>query len=363
MNPRIPERVSLVTQTVAALRDAMAAGAWGEVLPGEIALCEELRISRVTLRAALQQLGREGWFHSGRGRRRQILRRPPATAGLPANSSVVMLSPIPRHTMPAGVILQLVALREGLESFRFKLEVVTSAAAYSRRPDRALDALHREHRPACTLLYLSTAAMQRWFRDRNVPCLVSGTCHPNVDLPSIDIDYAAVCHHAVGRLYSAGRSRLALVMPESDQAGNLESGRGFMAGGLQLGRKNVHAVVACHEGTVASICSMIDRLIRGSAPCDGLLIAKPAHVITAVCQLLRRGVRIPEDISVISRDADPALDNLVPTIARYQTDPAKFGQRAARIVVDMIRNRPRQHLSQRLMPTFIQGQTLQSRRS
>lgn len=358
MTQKIPRRISLVTQTATILRDAMASGAWGRLLPGEIALCNELQISRVTLRTALKQLEREGWFASDRGRRRRIIRREAIAAEPPSKTSVVMLSPIPRQNMPAGVILQLVALREYLDSFGLELNVVTNAAGYSQHPERALEAMHRERPPACYILYLSTGGMQRWFADRKINCLVSGSCHPNMELPSIDIDYAAVCHHAVGRFVAAGRSRLALLMPHSDQAGNLESERGFLNAGTQLGKEKVHAIVVCHKGTVESICRAIDRLIEGAPPCNGLLIAKPSHVITAICQLLRRGVRIPEDISVISRDSDSALDNLVPTVGRYQTDPAKFAQRLARIVIDTITNGPRRHLSQRIMPAFSPGRTL-----
>ena len=358
MTLKTPQRVSLVTQTATTLRDAMASGAWGRLLPGELALCNELQVSRVTLRSALEFLKREGWFATNRGRRRQIVRRERIAAKTGAEKSVVLVSPLPRQNMPAGVILQLMALRECLESFGLELDVVTSAAAYSRHPERALAALHKEHHPACYILYLSTSAMQHWFAERHINCIVSGSCHPNVDLPSIDIDYSAVCRHAVGQLVAAGRNRLVLLMPRSDQAGNLDSERSFLEAAAMLAREKVRVVVACHEGTVDSLCRVIDRLIGGEPPCNGLLIAKPSHVITAICQLLRRGVRIPEDISVISRDADPALDNLVPTVGRYQTDPAKFARRVARVVNDAISHGPRYHHSHRMMPAFLAGATL-----
>lgn len=358
MTHKIPQRISLVAQTATFLRNEITAGVWGKLLPSEITLCRELQISRVTLRAALEQLEGEGWFSSSRGRRRQIADHKSRASAAPARNTVALLSPMPRQNMPASVILRLVALNECLASVGFELDIVTNSACFSRHPARALETLHRELRPACYILYLSTEAMQRWFSDRQINCLVSGSCHPNVELPSIDIDYAAVCHHAVGRLAAAGRKRLALLMPHSDQAGNLDSDRGFLSAGAQLLPNQVHTIVAHHEGTVESICRTIDRLIGGAPPFNGLLVAKPTHVITAICQLLRRGVRIPEDISVISRDDDPALDSLVPMVSRYQVDPGKFARKVARIAIDTVCNGPRRHLSQRLMPTFVPGRTL-----
>jgi len=88
------------------------------------------------------------------------------------------------------------------------------------------------------------------------------------------------------------------------------------------------------------------------------LIAKPSHVITAISHLLRRGIRVPADISVISRDDDPILDNLVPAVGRYQTDPTKFVRKVARIIIDTVESGSFQHRSQRMIPTFIPGQTL-----
>ena len=358
MTLKIPQRVSLVTQTVGLLRDAITTGVWGKLLPGEVTLCNELQISRVTLRAALAQLEREGWFTSGRGRRREIIPRKFALAAAPPKTTIVLLSPIPQKNIPANVILQLFALRERLAAVGFELEIVPNSACFSQRPDRALEGLHREFHAACYILYLSTEAMQRWFSAGKINCMVTGSCHPNVKLPSIDIDYAAVCHHAVGRFVAAGRTRLALLMPRSDQAGNLESGRGFLSAGSKMVQSQVHTIVADHGGTVESICRTIDRLIGSPAPFNGLLIAKPSHVITVLSHLLRRGIRIPEDISVISRDDDPVLDNLVPAVGRYQTDPTKFVRKVARIIIDSVESGSFQHRSQRMIPTFIPGQTL-----
>jgi DNA-binding LacI/PurR family transcriptional regulator len=355
----IPKRVSLVAQTAELLRARMEEGLWGKMMPGELALCNELQISRVTLRSALALLEKEGWFTSDQGRRRRITRQTVTPPSRSRRTTVALLSPVARLTMPASMILGLVALRECLESGGYKLEIVTNTACFSRHPARALEELHRKLLPACYILHLSTEAMQRWFSERRLGCLVTGSCHPNVNFPSVDIDYAAVCHHAVGRLASAGRRRLTLLMPFSDQAGNLESERGFLAAGHQSPHKSLQTTVAHHDGTVASVCRIIDRLIGATPPLDGLLVAKPTHVITSICQLLRRGARIPEDISVISRDDDPSLDSLVPIIARYQSDPSKFARRVARLTIATISGVQMNLPAQRFMPDFSAGCSLQ----
>src|SRR5205085_2774779 len=68
---QLPQRLSLVAQTAGILREQITAGTW-EHLPGERELCARLRVSRPTLRLALEALRKEGLFHVAQGKRRQI---------------------------------------------------------------------------------------------------------------------------------------------------------------------------------------------------------------------------------------------------------------------------------------------------
>ena len=73
--PRRLDRQSplpLWAQLRADLRRRLAAGAFGEAFPGELALVAEYEVSRQTVRAALQELRAEGLVVSERGRRPRL---------------------------------------------------------------------------------------------------------------------------------------------------------------------------------------------------------------------------------------------------------------------------------------------------
>jgi LacI family transcriptional regulator len=352
----IPQRISLVAQTGDLLKRGIQAGVWKDQLPGEVALCQQLQVSRVTLRAALQQLQREGWCTAGQGRRRRIRHDPSQSHPMPPSDRVVLLSPLALHSLPAGTVYWVDALREHLAAAGYRLEFIESHAAWARHPERVLESLVQEHRAAGWVLYHSNARQQGWFAERGLPCVVSGSSHPGIRIASVDIDYAAACRHAVGCFAAKGRTRLAFLMPRSEQAGNLESERGFLNG--IAGHPGLAGEILHHDGSVSGICQTLHRLRRMDPVVDGLLVAKPAHALTALTHLLREGIRLPEQMALISRDDDPMFDHLVPLVARYRTEPAAFARKISRRVVDSVRTGTLRTEASRLTPSFVKGETL-----
>jgi DNA-binding LacI/PurR family transcriptional regulator len=73
---------------------------------------------------------------------------------------------------------------------------------------------------------------------------------------------------------------------------------------------------------------------------------------------LRKGVKLPQQVALISRDNDPFLESLVPAVARYERNPTLFARRVSRLVLDLVREGARPPHNYRLMPTFMEGETL-----
>lgn len=77
------KRSSLVDQTAAALRAAIASGDLGESLPGGHQLARQLGVSRPTVRTALLRLASEGLLVVDQGRRSRVATKRPRRSSAP----------------------------------------------------------------------------------------------------------------------------------------------------------------------------------------------------------------------------------------------------------------------------------------
>ncbi len=326
-----PQRYSLLTETVRALRTAIEAGQWQEYLPAERRLCEEWQISRPTLRAAIAELAREGVVAVSHGSRTRVLRE--GKKEVPSALTVGLLSPEPLHAMPPFVLLWLDELRGQLAAEGHRLQVHVGRAEFGRKnPAKALASLVESFPCSAWILFQTTEAMQRWFAEQTMRSVVVGSLFPGVQLPAVDCDYRAVCRHAVGLLASRGHRRVAMLIHEPQFGGDRESEAGFQEGLLAAERRGVTGRVWHHNGSAKSIGLQIDRMLAQAGRPTAVVVARTAYALTAFSHLLRKGLRIPEDVALLCRDDDTFLDHVAPRVTRYAVNPAAFVKQVFRLV-------------------------------
>ena len=338
------------------LREAIAAGAWPEHLPSEVALCRELHVSRRTIRAAIAQLIREKWLRSrGRGLSPIILHgtRP----AHPPTSPTVIRYLSPRRPEMNDHAIQVVenALREFLGQEGFHLEFECQPDLYLRFSPKRMAKLAELPDTAAWILLHSTREIQEWFATTSHPCVVTGSCHAGVDLPNVEFDYFASCFHAAHLLAGRGE-HLVFVAPANLNASEQSAAEGFLAGANKFA--DLKATVTGHDGTRAGICRELLPLLMSSPRPTGYLVMLPEHTLTVLGLLHSRGVEVPADSEVICRTDDIILEFCVPTVAHYSIDCVKFGHAAGALAVDVIRHGAGRHRQVKILPEFVPGQTL-----
>jgi LacI family transcriptional regulator len=360
---KLPQRFSLEKQTASVLQEEIAKGTWRDLLPGERSLCDMLQVSRHTLRAALGQLRADGVINSEQGVGNRIaLGRPGVGAKAPATQDVGLLVSgalddlLPKH------ILWIDQLRAMLGERGCRLHTFHGRKFAQREPGRALQRLLAQHAHKCWILLLSAEAVQKWFEKQQIPCVVAGTIYAGINLPYCDLDHRAVCRHAAGLLLGRGHRHMALVIQKSRRAGDVESEAGFTEGIRQSTHTGTEVMIGYHDATAAGIVATVKRLMQRHPTPTALLVNNPFHYLTVVGSLVRLGYRVPEDVSVMSRDGEPYFHYLIPAPTHYVIDPRQFARSLLVPVLQLLEGGVVTKRVLHIMPEFRAGQSVTSRR-
>ncbi len=350
-------RPSLAEQAAEVLRAALRDGLWVDRIPGERELSKQLNISRPTLRAALEQLRLEGWLKNSPGQQRVIVRR--ASKKLSPRSQIVgLLTPLPLQEVPPFALCWMDKLRELLVAAGFQLEIHSGRRWYARSPQKDLAALTHQMPAAAWVLFVANERMQRWFAASGLPGVLSGSPHSGVELPSVDFDYRAVCRHAAGQFLARGHQRIALLMQASGAAGDQESEAGFLEAFQTRNGASVTPMVVSHDGTAEGIRRVLDTLLGAREAPTAFLVGRSMPALMVASDLMRRGIRVPRDASVIARDSDHFLEFFSPPLARYRANPDIHARRLARLVIQLARGAACSPRATRIMPAFSAGESL-----
>src|SRR5688572_7894194 len=312
----IPKRLSLSAQAAASIAKAIEAGTWEEFLPSERRLCELFQISRPTIRTALHLLAKEGRIEIHQGRRNRLLAAT-ADTNRRQNRLVGLITHEPIAHMPLSSYQRISEIRSSLAEQGFATEILVCPPHSPRTQRRRLEDFVRQNRVFCCVLLSVSKELQAWFCEHSVPALVLGSCHPDVKLPSLDVDYRSVCRHAAGIFLGKGHQHMALVVPNSGVAGDLASEQGFAEAVARHKGDEVRSTIVRHNGTAQHIASKLDALFNSAHPPTALLIAKQQHVFIVVIYLLKHALAVPDTVSLIARDYDHNFAIVSPPIAQY----------------------------------------------
>jgi DNA-binding LacI/PurR family transcriptional regulator len=355
----VPNRLPLALQVAESIREGIERQFWTEFLPGERRLCELLRVSRPIVSAALRVLAKEGLIKIEHGRRNQILTRRPRKPAA-RNRLVVIFTHEPLTLMASTSVYSVTEMRAHLAEQGFLTEIFVCRDRGIGTQHVKLEAFLRQTSVFCCVLVSLRQDLQQWFARHSIPALVLGSCHASVTLPSFDVDYRAVCRHAGGVFRSKGHRRIALIVPDNGGAGEIASEKGFLEAVEHS--TDAEAAIVRHDGTAENISTKLNILFNSAKPPTALLVAKPQHVFAVAIYLLKRGLSVPDTVSLIARDQDNMFVNVSPPIAHYRMVDGAFSRRLANLMLQLVNHGRLPPKSNLIFPRFVPGGTVRNLR-
>lgn len=344
---------SMAAQLAQALRTEITRQTWQRSLPGERQLAERFQVSRKTVRKALAELRAEGVLTTERnrgsaiatprGRRRAIAPR------------IALLLPEPLEGSRPFTALWVNRLMGLLQEAGYPLQIFHGAKYYGAHAARSLARLTSSQPASCWIVGRSHRPLQEWFSASGLPTVISGSAHPGVALPSVDVDHRALCRHSAALFLRHGHQRLALFLERGGHGGDAESEQGFREGlaGLDL----PEPFVGAPERSAVSVIREVRRLLARKERPTGLLLSNSYSYLTVLSYLGSIGLRVPRDMSVVSRDDETFLRFMHPAPTYYSIPPAKFAH-ALHQALKRVLNGDKSAFSIRIMPDLVKGESV-----
>lgn len=347
--PRIARPLSLAAQVEQVLRQAIADGRWvAGKLPTEVELAEQLGVSRETVRLAAESLQHDGLLVKIR-RRGTFTRAPNLT--LPAPTRPSTLLGYVQADYPAGqgqeeavsrAISGLMLQGANEEAGRAGFELVVRHAPYLD----VQQAFHRLHQtvPLRGVIF-ATFAEEKLLRRTLGLGLPTVLLDHDLRLPRINSvrdDSFEGARQAVLHLVALGHRRIAYA-PWRQIDLNLWRLNGYRRGLRDAGIRRSRDWEIPVDLTERGGRQAVDRLLALSPRPTALYCFNNTLARLAIDELHRRGVRVPQDVSVIGGGGEE-----IPDLTCHQPDWHLIGRTSVKVLLRAVAD-PEGHAPEHLL--------------
>jgi DNA-binding LacI/PurR family transcriptional regulator len=356
----IPQRRSLVAQTVKAIKASIDKNFWHKWLPSERVLSEALHVSRNTLRMAIRALEEEGVLQAEHPFGTRIMAgKTKPTRREEKTFSVGLLGPVPLVELRPKVAVAIDELRELLGERGYRLRLFHGGHYFTPGASMRLERLVTSNPHDCWVLLQAQEKTKQWFHDRGVPVVVLGTCVRAARLPFVDLDYRQICRHATTQLLKLGHKRIVLLIRKSTRGGDIASIEGFQEALENHGNSAVKGRTIRLHFSYEAMHFLLKRLFARTLRPTALLLPDPYYYLMAMTYLRDKGLRIPGDVSLLCRSDDMFLEYIIPKPTRYLFNSSAFSHGLFDLIIRTINKEPDvTGKSVLIMPRFEAGATI-----
>lgn len=186
----------------------------------------------------------------------------------------------------------------------------------------------------------------------------------------VRFDYLRAGMLAAERLIATGHRRTAYLSSPLVRRSRTELLQGFAMGhalqGRTLPREYIlidHRESESVDGVYELECArrLTERLLSMDTPPDGLYVTNDMIAIGVMAALSERGIRVPEDVSMIGTDNIAFSAMVSPGLTTIEQPSFEMGRLACRMLTDMLGEEERDPLSVTLEPSLVERGSVMNR--
>jgi DNA-binding LacI/PurR family transcriptional regulator len=307
--------LSASEQIMVHLRGEIARGRWSERMPGRNELARQLGVGSTNVDVALRQLEAEGQLVAqGAGRMRRIA----ATAQYSDKRRLrVAILAYEKSTQNESILSETVhVLREAGHDAFFTRSSLLEMGMNVKRIASLVEKTEADAWIVCS----APREITEWFAQRPEPAFALFGRRRGVRLASVGPDKAPAYAAAARRLIELGHKRIVLLCRTDRRLpvpGTPE--RAFLAELESHGiRPEPYHLPNWQDGSIG-FRMRLERLFQVTPP-TALMVDEMMLFMATHQFLVRKKLSVPEDVSLVSMESDPAFDWCSPAVARVDWD-------------------------------------------
>ena len=191
--------------------------------------------------------------------------------------------------------------------------------------------------------------------NKDVPVVLVDRFYSSSALPYVTTNNYKGSVGACDVLLSRGYKKIVCIQGELSSGPNRERVRGYFDTMKRAGLEEIISVVG-NEFSIQNGYLETKLLLNKRDSFDAIFALSNTIVLGAMKAIREVGLRIPEDIAIISFDDNMYMEYLTPTITRVSQPVGDMAKLAAKILLDRINNPTDNRVSQlKLSPSIIYG--------
>jgi DNA-binding LacI/PurR family transcriptional regulator len=168
-----------------------------------------------------------------------------------------------------------------------------------------------------------------------IPMVLVDQSIEELNIPSIVQDNYSGAQKAVRFLLAYGHSRIAFIAPPQDDGEAEKRTLAYFSTMRETGHAVPGNYVQRGDYSIQSGSREMEKILQQSAePPTAVFAANDNMAIGAIDCLIRRGLRVPQDISVMGFDDISMAEHFIPALTTVHQDQVAMGIQAAELIIE-----------------------------
>jgi DNA-binding LacI/PurR family transcriptional regulator len=344
--------LSVSDQIVAHLRNEIENGKWRGLMPGRNELARLFDVGISSMEDALRQLETEGLLaDQGAGRQRRIVENPQSAHRRQLRIAILSYE---SSSLRGGIFSEVAhELREiGHDAFFTSTSLIEMDMNVKR-----VAKLVKQTEADAWIVCSAPREVTEWFATLPVPTFALFGRRRGVRMASVGSDKSPALMEATRQLIDRGHRRIVMLCrPDRRRPVPGAPERAFLAELAAHGIEQGPYHLPDWEDGMDGFQKQLEMLFEVTPPTA--LVVDELRLFVATQQLLlRKQLRVPEDVSLVSMESDPALEWCRPSVARVRWDQAAVIRRVTAWANNVARGKEDLRETH-TRAQFIQGETI-----